>query len=386
MEGEAYGGSIEPEGDEMTSPWTAPGQQAPSTSAVPSSAPPAPGAPRPGVQRELSARSTVFPLRPMGVGEILGAGAAIYRHRRGTVLGMTAVVLGIGFLLEGLISGITLVPSVLLTASMDAPEEMATLPLAFGGDLASTLATIGTWVLSALISLVCSQLVTLLLVRIAVDQVRDQDLPAAQLRGLMLRRAARAVAVGLLQSVLAVLPPLLLGGLGALPFVVLTNPSAWFALAPALGILLGLLVTAWIITRLVMAVPSIAVEDAGFAQALRRALALSRGSATWRLLGIGTLVTLLTTVAVQVISGIFAFIAVPVMLIILLATQGAAMGTATVAVMVLSMLGGYIATVVISPFTQGALAATYADTRMRLEGWDAELLAEQAAVRDGAPR
>lgn len=376
----------------MTSPWIAPGQpassgQGPSAPAEPT-APGTGGAPLPshsapgGVRRELSPHQPLFPLRPLGVGEVLSAGAAMYRHRRRLVLGTSAVVLGISSLLQAVTTGALLVPSMVAGSEASFEESGAAIPLFPGEGLTAVLATLAGWLVSMAVSIIAVQLVTVLMVRAAVDQVRQEELSDAELRGLMFRRGLRASIAGLIVSVVMLLPPALLGGVAFLPIALSGEPPTWMVVLPILGVALGLLISAYLTARLILSTPVIAVEDQGIFAALARAVRLTSGRLGWRMLGLGLLVMLISVIATQMISSVFGMVGLFAMLMVMLATQAEGVMIGTIVLTVISFLGGYVATVVVVPFTCGTLAAAYADVRMRKEGWDAQLLAQRSAAEE----
>src|SRR5690625_7192157 len=84
----------------MSTGWTAPGWTGQPAGHEPGPANGSGGpAPQPttGPQRELVQQVPLFPLRPLNVGEVLGAAVRIYRVRPKPVLGLAAAVYGIAF-------------------------------------------------------------------------------------------------------------------------------------------------------------------------------------------------------------------------------------------------------------------------------------------------
>lgn len=114
----------------MSSPWTAPGAEVPSEPTGPGGSggpgswgqpapsapdgPAGPGGPAPtgAPQRELVQSVPLFPLRPLGLGEILGAAVRIYRLRTRAVLGVSAAVYGVAFVLITLSTGAGMMPMI----------------------------------------------------------------------------------------------------------------------------------------------------------------------------------------------------------------------------------------------------------------------------------
>ena len=112
---------------------------------------------------------------------------------------------------------------------------------------------------------------------------------------------------------------------------------------------------------------------------------MTRGRRLWRVLGIGALLYLLYTFAVQVIAGVFSTIAMIAYFAILLASSFEAVVLGMIVLTVLMMVGSYVATFLLAPFLSAGFVALYADGRMRHEAWDVELTrrAREAWDADG---
>lgn len=380
----------------MSTSWTAPGstageEQTPSTGPGegPVGQPPGTAAPDGGrypggPRRELMQSMPLFPLRPLGLGEVLGAAVRIYRLRARSVLGVAAAVYGVAFVILTFVTGASLVPMIGdMQAVFEDPEAVTGTP---------GFSTVGDAVLMVLssavtmiISLVASSLVTVALTQVALGEAVGRHVSTAQMWGAMRRRGLPAVAVGLLIGVLSLVAFLVLCGLGMLP-VILLQEASWLTIVPlVLGVLLGVLAVLWIWARTVLAVPSLVLEDIGVFGAIRRSLVLTRGRRLWRVLGIAVLLYLIYTFAVQLIAGVFGMVAFIVYLAILLASAFEGIVLGMIALTVITMIGSYAATFLLAPFLSAGFVAIYADSRMRHEAWDVELLrqAREAWGGDG---
>lgn len=371
----------------MSGPWVAPGRPEPRpedpapASAWGEGAGPPPGPASPALQRELVARVPLFPLRPMGLGEVLGAAMRIYRIRPRLVFGLSAVVFGLAFVLTTAVQGVGMIPTVTqLQVLADDPlagQDSA----ALDSSPAEIYALVLSSVLTGLVSLVATQLVTLALARMVLDEAVGAPVSAERLRTLLRRRGAASVGLGLLAALAAALPVLLLPLLLGLPLL-FVQEARWWTIAPfLLGILLGLLGALYVSFRCVLAVPALVAEQLGPLAALRRSVALTRGRAGMRVLGVGVLVYLVYLLVQQAVAGVLGTLGLVVYLVMMLASGFTAIVLGTIVMMVLSMLGAYLAVVLTAPFLSAGVTALYADTRMRREAWDVELA---AAARAGA--
>ncbi|MFC0674486.1 glycerophosphoryl diester phosphodiesterase membrane domain-containing protein [Brachybacterium hainanense] len=360
----------------MSSPWSAPGSlPAPQTHADAAPELDPSGAPASPLERELTARVPLFPLRPMSLGEILSAAMRIYRVRPRTVFGLSALVFGLAFVITSLLQGAGMIP---MMVQMQGLADDLTAELESDLSLGESILTLVTSVATGLVTMIAAQLVTVVLARVALDEATGrrstEDLVPATLR----RRGLPAVVLGLLVGIASMVPLLVLTMLGAVPLLIVQEPRWWTILPLVLGALLGLLGTLYISFRCILAVPVLAAEEVGALGALRRSLTLTRGGRGWRVIGIGVLITVLYGIAQQAVGSVFGIIATVLYLGILLATNFTALALAMSLMLIVAMFGTFLATVLVAPFLAAGITALYADARMRGEGWDVEL---QAAAR-----
>ncbi len=374
----------------MSMPWMAPGStvgEEPSPSTGPDGDLPAPpggadGQRPAGPRRELSQSVPLFPLRPLGLGEVLGAAVRIYRLRARSVLGVAAVVYGIAFVVLTVFSGASMVPMFGDMQAMMADPEAAEAASDFTSARDAVLLILST-AATMIITMLASSLVTVALTRVALGEATGRRVSTAQMWATMRRRGPAAVAVGLLIGLLSLLAFLALGAAGLLPLL-LTREASWLTIVPlVLGLVLGMLAVFWIWARTVLAVPALVLEGAGVLGAIRRSLVLTRGRRLWRVLGTAVLLYLVYTIAVQVIAGVFGILGFIVYLAILLATSFEGLVLGMILLTIISMAGSYAATFLLAPFLSAGFVAVYADSRMRHEAWDVELLRQAREAWDG---
>lgn len=372
----------------MSSGWTAPGAPDP----VPSPPAGAPGvgasdpagpqghggpadpvdpspAPGGGPSRELQVRLPLFPLRPLGLGEILGAAVRIYRLQPRPTLALAAAVHGVSIAITAVVTGASMIPMVgELQAMMEDPSAEAA-GMSAASDVLSTLAAS---LITLVLTLAATAIVTGPLTRIAIDEAVGDGTTAANVWAAARRLALPSVAISLLTNLAATVALLIPAALGALPML-LGGLSTLGVLALLAGIALGVLAALYLWIRLLFAIPVLAVERTGILGSMRRSLTLTAGRRLWRVLGIALLLTLAAGVASQVVSGVFGTVGFVIYFGILLASSMQAMVAALLIMTVITMIGAYIATVIISPFMAAGTAALYADARIRHEAWDVEL-------------
>lgn len=375
----------------MSMPWTAPGSTAgdePATAADGDPTGPPPqggpdgGRPPGGPRRELTQSMPLFPLRPLGLGEVLGAAVRIYRLRARSVLGVAAAVYGVAFVVLTFVTGASMVPMLGDMQSLMTDPEASSSGAPFT-TVRDAVLMIGSSAVTMIITMLASSLVTVALTRVALGEAVGSPVSTGQMWATMRRRGLPAVAVSLLIGVLSLVGFLVLSGLGTLPLILLQEAS-WLTIVPlVIGVVLGALAVLWIWARTVLAIPALVLEDVGVLGALGRSLALTRGRRLWRVLGIAVLLYLIYTVAAQVVAGVFGTVAFFVYLAILLASSLEGIVLGMILLTIISMAGTYAATFLLAPFLSAGFVAVYADARMRHEAWDVELLGQARAAWDG---
>lgn len=377
----------------MTSPWTAPGadpasgpERRPDTApraGAPDAPPRADGASL-AERRELVSRAPLFPLRPLGLGEILGAATRIYRDRPRIVLTISAAVFAVAFVLTVIISGASFVP---LAGSLEAAIETPDASVGVTGDVVSGLPTIFASLASGLLTMIAVQLVTVAVAPLALGQATERPLSDGEAWQAVRRRGGAAVLAGLLLSLAMMLALAVLGGLGALPLA-LTGEATWWTVVP---LLLGILASAglmlWLWARTALVTPAIAIEGLGPIAGLRRSFQLTAGQRLWRVLGISLLLALLASVVSQTISSVTGVVGMIAYVGILVGSQMSQLLLGMIVLLVITMLGAYVASLLAQPFLAAGATALYADQRMRHEAWDVELTRRaQQARADAAAR
>lgn len=345
----------------------------------------APGSPAPtrSPQRELVTSMPLFPLRPLGLGEVLGAAVRIYRLRTRSVLAVAAIVYGIAFVVLTLSTGASMVPMIGdMRASFESPETTTITGMNSVGDV---LITVLTTVLSSIVTLLASALVTVALTRIAMGEATGRSVSTAEMWSTMRRRGLAAVGVNLMIGLLSLVAFLVVAGLGSLPLIILQEATALTIIPLVLCIVLALLLMLWIWARTVLAIPALVIEEKGALGAIGRSFSMTRGRRLWRVLGTSLLVYVLYSVAANVVTGVFSTLATIIYVVILLASGGEALILGMAVMTILMMLGSFAATVLLAPFLSAGFVAIYADQRMRHEAWDVELtrLSRESWAADG---
>jgi hypothetical protein len=287
---------------------------------------------------------TVSPMRPRRVGEILDAGIKVYLGNARTLMGLAAAV----------VIPTQVVAAIVLLSTVSSGSDI---PTGFSGFStparrpADSAAAVGAQLILILVGLIVTTLVTAASVKAVSDIYLGQPTGVKISLRFALRRLGAVIGLELLSGI----------GL-TIGFIALVIPGIW---------LYGL----WSV-----AVPVLLIERTGPASALGRSRRLVSGR-WWPTAG----VLLVATIMVSVISGAFQALLVGV--------SSLPSQPSVVAAVIVTTASGAISTIIVRPFEACVRTILYYDLRVRKEGYDLELLAEQlglpslagAGASDGAP-
>jgi hypothetical protein len=264
-------------------------------------------------------------LRPLGVGEILDAGIKVYLGNARILMGLSAVV----------VVPFQMLNAVVLLSVVSSANEV---PRGFAGlgarNAVDNSATLGAKVILSFTGLIVGVLVTAACVKAVSDAYLDQPVDL----GASLRFAARRILSLVWLEILTLV-------LLAFAFAALLVPGIW-------------LYAAWSV-----ATPALLIEGLRGRHALRRSFGLVKGR-WWPVAG----VLVVAAVMVALISG-----AIEGVLLAIVLTSG---GSVFFAVVVVTFTGG-VASILTQPFQAAVKTILYYDLRVRREGYDVQLLAEQ---------
>jgi hypothetical protein len=266
-------------------------------------------------------------MRPLRVGEILDAGIKLYARNARTLMGLTATV----------VVPFQTLSAVILLSTVSSGSEIPHGSIANIGARSSAHATsLGA---NAVLE-VTSALVTVLTMAACVKAVSDAYLDHPTGVGISLRFAMRRLLSLLWLYIMALV-------LLALAFVLLVIPGIW-------------LYAAWSV-----ATPALLIEGCGAWHALRRSFRLVRGR-WWPTAG----VLIVSEVMVALLGGAIQALLVGIFL------TGGSVGV----VVLLVSLAAAVSAVLTRPFVAAIRTVLYYDLRVRKEGYDVELLAEQLGI------
>jgi hypothetical protein len=284
----------------------------------------------------------------MGLGELLDAAIRLFRGHWKTLMGIVALIQVPVTLLSQYVTNRFQEPFVFPTqVNPNAPPELPTLE---AGDFVGLASVV-------VLAVVVTPFLIAAITRAVADAYLGRDTSVGAAYRFALRRFGSLLWVIFLEAV-AIMVPLFL-----VAIVVVT------AVGPAGVLLLFLMIIPAILFyfRWVFAPTTVVVEDFRGSKALGRSWALSRG-AFWKIFGTMFVAGLL----VAVVNAIFI---VPATLL----TSGSPGPNAWILPGILAA----IASVVTAPFSTMIPVLLYFDQRIRKEGFDLAVLAEQIAPREG---
>lgn len=306
------------------------------------------------------AQPGVVPLRPLGLGDLLGGAVQTIRRNPAATTG-TALLVTAVFMVVPVLASVTLGASgVGREFTLTGTEDP------FGG--AGGVAYYGISVLSALLSGLASVVISGLMVRVVGAAVVGRPMRAGEAWRRTRRRLPALVGLSLVGGLLTLV---LLGvpvGLGVAAYAL--SGSGLLAVLLGLLLLLGAAVAAvWVWTRfLLLAAPALVLEDLGVGAALRRARALSAGQ-FWRLFGVALLAVVLGNIVAQVVAVPFAVLGVVLAFVV-------PTGWSLPALLLSTNLATVLTGALVGPFSAGVTGLQYVDQRFRKEGLDITLLDE----------
>jgi len=306
----------------------------------------------------------VVPLRPLGLGEVLDGAVAVIRRYPRPTLGLAAVIALGTTLLDLLIVLTAFRPFLSLdTAALEDGDAQA-LESAIGGAFAGTALTV---VLVLLAGAVLSGGLAVVVGKAVLGQPMSFTEAWAQVRPSLLKLIGLAVLVlGIVYGVMV------LGAAIGIGVIVAGGPALALLGVPVL--LAGFALAAALYVRYALAPCVLVLERTGIREAMRRSAVLVRGD-WWRVFGILALTFVIGAFVSQIIQLPFAVIGAgsPGGLVDpdadFLSTRS----------LVLSAIGGGVASTLVSPFTAGVRALLYVDRRIRAEGLDVSLAAAATA-------
>ncbi len=272
-------------------------------------------------------------LRPLRVGEILDAGIKVYVRNARTLIGLGAVIVVPFQALSALV--------LLSTVSRASEVPHGSFALGTRSSTSDHAVSLGASVTLDVTSLIVTVLVTAACVKAVSDIYLDQPTGI----GHSLRFAARRL--GSLVWLEVVVTVAL-----ALAFIALIIPGIW-------------LYAAWSVV-----VPALLIEDRRGGKAISRSFRLVRGR-WWPVAG----VLLAANIMIAIVGG-----AIEGALVLISLGTGASLA---LTVIVVSLAAG-VSSVLTRPFLAAVTTILYYDLRVRHEGYDMELLAEQLGIEPAA--
>ena len=360
----------EPGGWSTPDGWGAPASppQQPGASQQPSGQPgygqPQYGQQQPWGYRPVDDKPGVVPLRPLGLGEVLDGAVGVLRRYPRPALGLAALVALVSTACNVLLLVTAFEPLFSVdTAALDRGDSAA-LEDAIGGAFAGAS-------LSVLLAVVSGAVMTGAITAVVGKAVLGETMTFGQAWRQV--RARLLPLVGLALLVLVIVAGTFLGATAAAVALIAAFGGAGAAVGLPL-LLVGTIAAVWLYVRLSLAPCALVLERTGIGASLRRSVVLVRGD-WWRVFGVLLLTVVIGTFVSQVVQLPFAALGAGSFGGIL-DPETDVLGTRS---LVMTAIGGGLATTLVAPFTAGVRALLYVDRRIRAEGLDVSLSAAAAS-------
>lgn len=289
----------------------------------------------------------IVPIRPLGVGDMIGGSFSLIRFNAKATLGMTFAVAAIAGIF---MFGLSALFNALNLGFIDEATGM------------SSGAMLTNFVLPLVIGLLMGPLTI-----VAIEAVRGNKISPKDAWQAFRPNLGKYILYFVLLSIISVVLTALVV-LIAIALIAATDGSGWailFTILLILGLIVGFM---YLYVKLLAAVPVIANEGLGPAQAIKRSWKLVQGG-FWRTLGAYLLMSL-------IIQFIATVIAIPLGLIVMLGGTIFVSSASAAASLAYTMttLVQVIAVMVSSPLSAALVALVYVNQRIRNEGYDIEIM------------
>ena len=322
------------------------------------------GQQQPWGYRPVDDKPGVVPLRPLGLGEVLDGAVGVLRRYPRPALGLAALVALVSTACNVLLLVTAFEPLFSVdTAALDRGDSAA-LEDAIGGAFAGAS-------LSVLLAVVSGAVMTGAITAVVGKAVLGETMTFGQAWRQV--RARLLPLVGLALLVLVIVAGTFLGATAAAVALIAAFGGAGAAVGLPL-LLVGTIAAVWLYVRLSLAPCALVLERTGIGASLRRSVVLVRGD-WWRVFGVLLLTVVIGTFVSQVVQLPFAALGAGSFGGIL-DPETDVLGTRS---LVMTAIGGGLATTLVAPFTAGVRALLYVDRRIRAEGLDVSLSAAAAS-------
>ncbi|MGV8851223.1 MAG: hypothetical protein ACOH1M_01490 [Rhodoglobus sp.] len=308
----------------------------------------------------------LIPLRPMTLGTVLSASLMVLRRNPRPIFGLSLIIMGIITVASLILVGIITFAGVDRTfsasgADADIIEAGATVSVVLAALFAVSLSLVGGSILQGIVSL-----------EVARGAVGEK----LRLRGLWLAAKGRLWALigwSALVALATFIGIIVFSLVSALFFAIGGTAGTVFGVLAVLGgIVIGLVVMAWLGTFLSLVPSALMIERLPLGRAIRRSWSLVSGN-FWRTFGILALIIVIVQVVASVVTTPLSFLGgFGIALLNPTGNEDAAIASFIalyILTMILSVAIGAITIIIQS----AAPALLYIDLRMRKEGFDLDL-------------
>lgn len=317
-----------------------------------------------------------MPLRPLGLGDILGASFRVLRRNPRPIVGVSLLIKAIIAIVTISIVGLITVYGV--GTAFSSADPGATVDL--GSLVQSLTSSLVTFILGLVADALLQGIITLEVARGTVGEKLPLSGLWRRARGRIGALIGWSAAIGVVSLLAVVLLALVVGVLIA------TAGTAGLVigiLVALFGILAFVAIGLWLSTKLSLVPSALVLERVRLGAAIRRSWSLTRGY-FWRTLGIELLVSLIVGAASLIVLVPVGVIVEVVTLTTQTSVQSAASGESTFLTFSITTVVSAIVGAITAIVSTSSFALIYIDLRIRKEGLDLDLMRFVEARASGA--
>ncbi|MBV7412398.1 glycerophosphoryl diester phosphodiesterase membrane domain-containing protein [Dermabacteraceae bacterium TAE3-ERU27] len=322
-------------------------------------------------QRSLPEADQFMPLRPLGLGDILGCGMRFSRVKPKVIFGVSLVFYTFAFLVATIVTSFTSQRYFASTFSPTAAVDIENNEIVPDGTVEYLIGSLG----SSFITIIVTTLLAVAITPLVHAAVTGRELKFEAAISSVRKHTWQVLLLMVLYIAASVAVPALIGSLFVgLGFLMREYVAAVVVIA-VLGVLASLFGLLFVFTRFLFSPYALVLEDLSAVAAMKRSWQLTSGRAFWRILGISLLTMIIYSLLQQVLTILPGIVAGIATAILILAFPGHPVMLGII-MTVMIMLVAFLVVALTQPLLTASYIALFYDTKIRREGYDVQLQRE----------
>ncbi|MGQ4507509.1 glycerophosphoryl diester phosphodiesterase membrane domain-containing protein [Dermabacteraceae bacterium P13128] len=330
---------------------------------------PAPAPETAAAQRSLPEADQFMPLRPLGLGDILGCGIRFSRVKPKVIFGISLVFYTFAFLVATIVTSFTsqryFASTFSPTTGIDSNEIVP------DGTFEYLIGSLSSGVVTGIVTILLSVAITPLVHAAVTGRELKFEAAIASVR----KHTWQVFLLMVLYFAAIVAVPVLIGSLFVGLGFLLREYTAAIVVIGILGALASLFVLLFVFTRFLFSPYALVLENLSAVAAMKRSWQLTSGRAFWRILGISLLTMIIYSLLQQVLTILPSIVAGITAAILVLAFPGHPVMLGIIMTAMI-MLVAFFVVALTQPLLTASYIALFYDTKIRREGYDVQLQQE----------